>query len=372
VTRGSDDARVSTLELFFDLVFVFTLTQLTALLAADPSAESVAQVLLIFVVLFWMHGGYAWLTNQVPPDRSSRRLLVMLGMAAFFVCALAIPRAFDGGGLAFGLGYLLGVMVHAGMYALVAGAMVVARFAALNLLSALCVTTAGLLDGPAMYGLWIAAVLVQSVTPRVAARVAPRIEVRTAHFVERHGLLLIVAFGESVVAVGIGIEDVSLGPGPIGAAVLGLALAAGLWWAYFVGDEEGAERAMSAASPEDRFRLAINGYFWSFISMLLGVVAIAAGVKLSIGDVAARLDSGPALALAGGVALYLGGEVGFRRVMRIRPVAYRTAAALVALGTVFLGSYLSAAVQLIAIIVTLATTFAFEERWDRFRSEGLR
>jgi low temperature requirement protein LtrA len=210
------------------------------------------------------------------------------------------------------------------------------------------------------------------VTPRVAARVAPRIEVRTAHFVERHGLLLIVALGESVVVVGIGIEDVRLGPGPIGAAVLGLALAAGLWWAYFVGDEEGAERAMAPASPEDRFRLAINGYFWSFIPMLLGVVAIVAGVKLSIGDVAARLDAGPALALGGGVAVYLAREVGFRRVMRIRPVGYRTVAALVALGTVLLGINVSAVVQLIATIVTLATTFAFEARWDRFRSRGLR
>jgi low temperature requirement protein LtrA len=132
---------------------VFTLTQLTALLAADPSAEGVAQVMLIFIVLFWMYGGYVWLTNQVPPDRSTRRLLVMGGMAAFLVCALAIPRAFDGGGLAFGLGYLLGVMVHAGMYALVSGAVVVARFGVLNLLSGLCVTTAGLLDGSAMYGL---------------------------------------------------------------------------------------------------------------------------------------------------------------------------------------------------------------------------
>jgi low temperature requirement protein LtrA len=362
---GRDEPRVSTLELFFDLVFVFTLTQLTALLAADPSVEGVAHVMLIFIVLFWMYGGYVWLTNQIPPDRSTRRLLVMVGMAAFLVCALAIPRAFDGGGVAFGLGYLLVVLVHAGLYAVVAGIAVVARFAPLNLVSAICVTIAGLLDGPAVYGLWVAAVLSQFLTPFVAARVAPRIEIRTAHFVERHGLLLIVAFGESVVAIGIGTLDVTLGPSLFGAAVLGLALAAGLWWAYFVGDEEGAERAMGSASADERFRLAINGYFFSYIPMLLGVIAIAAGVKLSIGDVADRLDVGPALTLGGGVALFLAGEVSFRRVMGIRPVGYRTGAALVALGTVFLGIHVAAVVQLIALVATLAATFALEAGWPR-------
>jgi len=123
------------------------------------------------------------------------------------------------------------------------------------------------------------------VTPRVSARASTRLRVRPAHFVERHGLLLIVALGESVVAIGIGIGlgAVRLDLGLFAVAVLGLALAAGLWWAYFAGDEEGAERALSSAALDRRFRLANDAYFFAFIPMLLGVIVIAAGVKRSIG-----------------------------------------------------------------------------------------
>jgi uncharacterized membrane protein len=151
-------------------------------------------VVLIFDVLFWMYAAYAWLTNMVPPDRPARRLMLMVGMAAFLVCALAVPRAFDGGGVAFGLGYLLVVVVHGGLYAEVAGAAVL-WFAAPNALAALSLLVAGLLDGPAAYALWAVPIVNQFVTPRISARAAPRLRVRPAHFVERHGLLLLVALG---------------------------------------------------------------------------------------------------------------------------------------------------------------------------------
>jgi low temperature requirement protein LtrA len=362
--RGEEELRVSTLELFFDLVFVFTLTQLTTLLADDLSPKSMAKVVLIFDVLFWMYAAYAWLTNQVPPDRPARRLLLILAMAAFLVCALAAPRAFDGGGVAFGLGYLLVVLVHGGLYAEAYG-VVVLRFAAPNVLAALSLVVAGLLRGPAAYALWAVPVLNQLVTPWWSARAATRLRVRPAHFVERHGLLLIVALGESVVAIGIGLGGQRLDLGLFAVALLGLALAAGLWWAYFAGDEEGAERALSSAPVDRRFRLANNAYFYAFIPMLLGVIVIAAGVKKSIGHVGDPLGIGPALALAGGVASYLAGDVAFRRVLGIRPVGHRTAAALLALGTVPLGLWLAAGVQLLGLVAVLVATLAAERRWRR-------
>jgi low temperature requirement protein LtrA len=359
---GVAELRVSTLELFFDLVFVFTLTQLTALLAADPSAATAGRAVLIFIVLFWMYGGYVWLTNRVAPDRAARRLLMILGMGAFLVCALAIPRAFDGAGVAFGLGYLLVVLVHAWLYGRAFGASVVLRFAPLNVASALSVTIAGFLDGPSVYVLWATAILIQFVTPSIAARVAPRFDIRSGHFVERHGLLLIVAFGESVVAIGIGIADMELDPGLFAIALLGLALAAALWWAYFVGDEEGARRAMDAAPTDQRFRLAINGYFYAYIPMLLGVITMAAGVKDSIGLATEELEMGPALALALGVAMYLAGDVAFRLVMGIRPIGYRAAAAAGALGTVALGVSVAAGVQLLSLVVIVVVMLALESR----------
>jgi low temperature requirement protein LtrA len=362
--QGEQELRVSTLELFFDLVFVFTLTQLTTLLADDLSAESIARVVLIFDVLFWMYGAYAWLTNQVPPDRPARRLLLVLGMAAFLVCALAIPTAFDGGGVAFGLGYLLVVLVHGGLYAEAFGP-VVLRFVAPNVLAALSVVVAGFLDGPAAYALWLVPIVNQFVTPRLAARAATQLRVRPAHFVERHGLLLIVALGESVVAIGIGLGDVPLDLGLLAAAVLGLVLAAALWWTYFAGDERAAEHALRSASVERRWQLAHNAYFYAYVPMLLGVIAIAAGVKRSIGHVEGELGIGPALALAGGVAIFLAGEVAFRRVLGIRPVGYRAAAAVVALGTVALGVRVAAGVQLVGLVAVLVATLVAERRWRR-------
>jgi low temperature requirement protein LtrA len=360
--RGEEELRVSTLELFFDLVFVFTLTQLTGLLADDLSAAGMVRVVLVFDVLFWMYAAYAWLTNQVPPDRPARRLLLILAMAAFLVCALAAPQAFDGGGVAFGLGYLLVVLVHGGLYAQGYGA-VVLRFAAPNVLAALSLVVAGLLRGPAAYALWAVPVLVQLVTPWWSARAATRLRVRPAHFVERHGLLLIVALGESVVAIGIGLGGERLDLGLFAVAVLGLALAAGLWWTYFAGDEQGAEHALTTAPVERRFRLANNAYFYAFIPMLLGVIVLAAGVKKSIGHVGDPLGAGPALALAGGVALYLAGDVAFRRVLGIRPVGHRAAAAALALATVPLGVGVAAGVQLVALVAVLVATIAAERRW---------
>ncbi|MGH2653897.1 MAG: low temperature requirement protein A [Actinomycetota bacterium] len=369
MSSPTDDLRVSTLELFFDLVFVFTLTQLTGLLAHHPTAETAARVVLIFVVLFWMYGGYVWLTNQVPPDRPARRLLVILGMGAFFVCALAIPEAFDGGGVAFGLGYLLVIVVHSGLWLQVYGAGVTVRFGAFNVVSALCVIAAGLLDPPAAYGLWVAAIAIHFVTPRIAGRAAPRFPIRPAHFVERHGLLLIVALGESVVAIGIGVSGLRLDAGIFGAAVLGLALAAALWWAYFVGDEEGAERAMAAASEQERFGLAINAYFFAYIPILLGVITAAAGVERSIGEATERLDVASGLLLAAGVAMFLGGDVAFRRVMGIRPVGYRAAAAAVALATIALGVAAAAVGQLIGLVAIVVAALAAEARWRRVEAQ---
>ena len=362
---GDEELRVTTLELFFDLVFVFTLTQLTALLAGDPTGPTALRVLLIFIVLFWMYGGYVWLTNQVPPDRSVRRLLMMLGMAGFLVCALAIPEAFDGAGVAFGLGYLLVILVHLGLYGQVAGAPVVLRFAPFNVIAALIVTVAGFFDGVIAYPLWLLTIGVLFVTPSIASRVAPRFALRPGHFVERHGLLLIVAFGESVVAIGIGIGDVPINLGLFAAAVLGLALASSLWWAYFVSDEEGAHRTMAEATPDERFGLAIHGYFFSYIPMLIGVIAMAAGVKLTIGHVTEQLAPGPALVLAGGVALYLSGDVAFRRVMRIRPVVYRAVGAAAAMGTVLLGTAAASGWQLLALVLIVVGALGAEARWRR-------
>src|SRR5882757_8665164 len=138
--------RVSVLELFFDLVFVFTLTQLTAVVYHHPGLRSLAQATLMLGVIWWMYGGYAWMTNAVSADTLQRRLVLLGGMTAFFV--LAVPHAFSGSGLAFGLAYLVVVGVHASLFMRSSVASVVraiVRLAPWNVTSAVLVVAGGAL-----------------------------------------------------------------------------------------------------------------------------------------------------------------------------------------------------------------------------------
>lgn len=354
--QGNSIQRVSTLELFFDLVFVFTLTQLTHLLAEKLNPAGIAQVLLIFGVSWWMYGGYAWLTNHLPVDRPVRRLLLLVAMSAFLVQALAIPHAFGDNGLAFGLAYLAVVLVHAGLFWQATRA--ITRTALFNVISALLVVAAGFVHGgPLDYGLWGIALAVQWITPYLGG--ISNFRIQPGHFVERHGLLMIVAFGESVVAIGIGAAGLPVDLGLVAAAVLGLALVSCLWWAYFVGDSERAEEALADAAPERRPRLAIHGFFYAHIPMLLGVVCIAVGVTSAIEHAFEPLGPRPSVALAGGVALYLAGDIAFRRILRIGRSRTRALVAVAALATVPLGG-LSGALQLVTLVILFVATFVVE------------
>jgi low temperature requirement protein LtrA len=358
----TEGPRVSTLELFFDLVFVFTLTQMTTLLAANLGPETAFQVVLVSVVLFWMYGGYAWLTNQVPPDTTPRRILLIAGMAGFMVCALAIPNAFQAGGtgVIFGLGYLAVVVIHGGLYANSFGPDTL-RFVPFNVAAAVAVITAGLLTTPLAYALWLAAVPLQLIAAGMSARASGTgLDLHPSHFVERHGLLLLLALGESVVAVGIGIGSLQLDAWVIGVALLGLVIAACLWWAYFVGDEDAAEHALRAAPPRQRVRLALDAYFYAFVPMLLGIIVLAAGVKLSLTTPRQTLSFDHALVLGGGVALFLAADALFRAVLRIGRPELRLLTALVMLATIIVGIFVGAWAQLAAIAGVLIAMLAVE------------
>jgi low temperature requirement protein LtrA len=354
---ASEGSQVTSLELFFDLVFVFTLTQITVLLSKSLSWESLLQAFLIFIVLFWMYGGYVWLTNSVPPVTASRQLLLIAGMAAFLICALAIPHAFQNEDLAFGIGYLIVIVVHSFMYVRAIG-LRVARFVPMNFLAAAAILAAGFAGGFARYLLWIAAIALHVITSFLGTGL--RFELRVSHFVERHGLLLLVALGESIVAIGAGGLELNLRF--VAAAVLGLLLTAALWWIYFARDEEVARETMLARPNADQLRQALGAYFYAFIPMLFGIILLATGIKASIEHLTARLDIAHAFAFGGGVGIYLIGTVIFRTASGIPAVVYRYVAAILAVLTGFLGNSISTALQFTCLILILIVLVLVESQ----------
>lgn len=354
----AEESRVTSLELFFDLVFVFTLTQLSALLAESLSWESLLQSFLIFIVLFWMYGGYVWLTNSIPPVTPSRQLLLIAGMAAFLICALAIPNAFQNSGVIFGIGYLIVIIVHGFMYVRAVG-LNTARFVPMNFLSAGAVISAGLVDGPSRYLLWLLAIAFHVVTSFLGTGL--RFDLRVSHFAERHGLLLLVALGESIVAIGVGVQVLDLRS--ILAAVLGLILTAALWWIYFARDEEVARDTMLARPNTAQLRQALSGYFYAFVPMLFGIILLATGIESSIEHLTTRLDTSHAFAFGGGVALYLIGTIIFRKASGIPETTYRYIAVCLAALTGFIGNNLYAALQFVCLILILIVLILAESNW---------
>jgi low temperature requirement protein LtrA len=361
--QGDEVTRVSTLELFFDLVFVFTITQLTTVLVDHPNARGVLQVVLMLGVIWWMYGGYAWLTNAVAPDRASRRLLLLGGMAAYLVLALSITDAFTSTGLTFGLAYMAVLLIHAGLFTRTSSqATVRALFglAPFNFLLGVLVLIGGIAGGAAQYVLWALAFAFAWSTPAVI-RLSDFV-VGPAHFVERHGVVVIVAIGESIVAIGLGAAGLTIDIPLVVFVVLGLALSGCLWWAYFGGDEERAERALSAAPPERRPRMALEAFGYWHMPILFGIVAIAATLKKATGHPFDALGSEQAIMLAVGVTVFLLGDAMFRRALAIGRAADRLGAALLAPATIPLGTEVSAFAQLVALVVLLVAALSAEER----------
>jgi len=347
--------RVSTLELFFDLVFVLTITQLTGVLYEDASWRGLLQVVLMLALIFWMYGGYVWLTNAVAANTTKRQQVLLGGMAAYLVLALSVPGAFESTGLAFGVAYAVVILVHVGLFTRASSQAVVSgilRISAGNLAAAALVLTGGAVGGTAQYVLWAAAIGVQWLTPVLQG--LQGFEVAPGHFVERHGLVLLIAIGESVVAVGIGAAGLDVDGGLVLVALLGLALSAALWWLYFGhGDDERAERALTAMDPLPRARAALVAFYFCYLPMLLGIVAIAAAEHAALEDPFGELTWAKAALLGAGVAVFLAGDAAFRRALGLGSSLTRGAVALLALATIPLGA-VSAALQIGVLVVLLS------------------
>jgi low temperature requirement protein LtrA len=313
--RDEGNQRVTFLELFFDLVFVFAITQVTALMSKDPTWPGVGRGMLVLAALWWAWAGYAWLTNRVDPEEGGVRLAVFAAMAALLIASLAVPDAFGRDAEAFGLAYLVVRVMHIALFALSARddprvAALVSRLAVPQLLGGGLVCLACLVGGDAQYVLFVVALVID-----YGGLLLTGVEgwdLHPGHFAERHGLIVIIALGESIVAIGVGASAQEVTAGIAAAAVLGVAIAAALWWAYFDVVALVAERRLAARQGDDRARNARDAYTYLHLPMIAGIILFALGVKKVLAHVDEPLDIVPAAALSGGLSLYLLGHIAFR------------------------------------------------------------
>jgi low temperature requirement protein LtrA len=308
--------RVTPLELFFDLVFVLAITQCTALMATDPTWEGLAKGLLVLAVLWWAWTGYAWLTSVVDPEEGGVRLAMFAAMAALLVAALCVPEAFEDLGLTFAIAYGVVRIGHLALFGVASRDEPLLRRSIWTGLVPSTAISVGLLaaasqvDGAVQGGMWGIALALDMGGPLIWG--AEGWKLVPGHFAERHGLILLIALGESIVAIGVGAQH-GVDGGVIAAAVLGMALCAAMWWAYFDVVALVAGRVLRGrAVGREQNELARDAYSYLHLPMIAGVILVALGLKKTIDHVGDPLETVPAVALVGGVSLYLLAHVAVR------------------------------------------------------------
>jgi low temperature requirement protein LtrA len=315
--HAEHERRVTPLELFFDLVFVFAFTQVTTMLSNDATWGGLGRGLLMLAALWWAWTGYAWLTNTVDPDEGPVRGAMLVAMGAMFVAALAVPAAFGRHGVVFGVAFLIVRVMHVALYALAGRGdrdllAAVLRLAPSTVIGAALIIAAGFAGGDVKPALWAVALAVDYLGPLVGGASGWR--VHPAHFAERHELIVIIALGESFIAIGIGASGSGIGAGVIVTAVLGLVVATSFWLAYFDFFSIRAHQMLAERSGAQRAALARDAFSYLHLPMVVGIVLFALAMKKTLAHFGDDLDTIPALGLCGGSALYLFSYV----VLRVR------------------------------------------------------
>src|ERR687895_274437 len=307
------DKRVAPLELFFDLVFVFALTQVTLLMSNHPTWEGLGQGMLVLAALWWAWGAYAWLTNYIAADEGVERLLMFAVMGAFLVAALAVPEAYGDDPLLFAVAYATARWLHIFIWAEanddVDTGQAIVRLARTALPAPLLLIVGALFGGTAQAVVWVVALAIDLGGPLVFGIRGFRVS--AGHFAERFALIVIIALGESIVAIGAGLEG-EVDSGVLMAAAFGLTIACGLWWAYFDVVALVAESRFQEMRGDRRLLMARDSYAYLHLPMIAGIVLVALAVKKTIADVDEPLKTAPAVALFGGIALYFAAHLSVR------------------------------------------------------------
>jgi low temperature requirement protein LtrA len=354
---------VSPLELFFDLVFVLAITQCTALMAKDPTWAGIGRGLVVLGLLWWSWVGYAWITSVVDPDEGPVRLVMFGAMAALLVASLCVPDAFGDLGMELVVAYGAVRAAHIALFVLASRDDAGLRHSVVGLAASTAVgvgvlLVGALLDGNARTAVWAAALAFDMGGPLVIDPSGWRL--MPGHFAERHGLIVIVALGESIVAIGVGAEA-GVDGGVIAAAILGMAVACALWWAYFdVSAPIAGRRLAEEESVRVRNRFARDAYSYLHLPMVAAIVLVALGMKATLAHVGDPLAWETATALLGGTALYLLAHVGFKLRALGTLSLDRLVAALVLVACVPLAHRLEALTTVALVAAVLWLTFGLE------------
>ena len=308
IAAVDEEHGVTPRELFFDLVFVFGFTQVTALITHDPTFAGIGHGALVLAVLWWAWASYAALTNAVDPEENVVGAALLVALMAVFIAALVVPNVFAEHGVLFGAAFLVVCAMHVVLYALAGrgnpgllGA--VLRLAPWTLLGAVLILVAGFTDGAARTWLWIAAIACAYGGGLLTGSAGWMIH--ASHFAERYSLVVIIAIGEAFISIGIGASGIGIGLGEVTAAILGLLIATSYWLAYFDFFSIRGEQILTSADGSARVALARDAYTYLHFPMILGIVLFAFAMKKVIANVGDELVWPVAFALCGGSAIYL-------------------------------------------------------------------
>lgn len=372
----SMERRTSPVELLWDLVFVFAVTQVAALLAHSLSWAGFGRSMLVLALVWWAWSAFVWAANAQDTTAPVPRVALLLAMVLIFITGLAIPGAFGDESTLFAVTYAGVRFLHLALYADAsrrgnASWSAIAGFAVTVTIGMVLLIAGSFLEGLPRIALWTAALAIDYAGPAWLTRERLRglQEVAVAHFAERYSLFIIICIGESIVTIGVGASARPLDAELVGAVALGLLIAVGLWWTYF--DSFAATAEERLRHHEDPVLAAADAYSYLHLLLVAGIIIFAVGEKFAIRDVGAPLSDAARLALCGGVALYLAGHVAFR-VRMGGSVSHARLVAVGALAVLFVaGGGLDAWALTGLVTVILVALCAFETVGERRAAPAL-
>ena len=362
-TTAEEERKTSYLELFFDLVFVFAFTQVTALILEDTSPQGFARAALVLAMVWWAWSAYAWMTNAVDVENAVTRLIMFAAMVAGFFMALAVPDAFQDEAAWFAVAYFAVRVLQPALY--LWGVRdepetfrVLLRLTPWFVIAAFVALVGGFVDPDYRAWVWVASLVIDVIGTLTAAR--GDWHVSPSHFAERFALIVIIALGESIVAIGVGTSHLTRDATYAISVVVAFAGVAALWWAYFDFTAVAAERSLRRASGRDRSALARDIFTYFHYPLVLGVILYAVAAKKTLEHPRDPLSNAGRWALGLGIALFLVGFalMRFRVIRRVAWERLAAAAAILVIAVLLDGA--DAIVTLGVVIVILDFSIALE------------